>query len=145
MKQFREGQISILIATDLASRGIDVKKSSYAVNYHFPETYDLYVYRSGRTARAGSDGLSLTAIQQEEEEEEEADIPVFQKELGITFHKIKKADAQGIQENNALLWAKKIVKTKPNLVVPEAFKNKIKTVFSHLIKEEMIEKVLAIT
>tara|TARA_R110002050_G_scaffold56512_4_gene127194 strand:- start:955 stop:2295 length:1341 start_codon:yes stop_codon:yes gene_type:complete len=139
MGQFREGQISILIATDLASRGIDVKNISYVVNYHLPETYDLYVHRSGRTARAGANGLSLTIIQQEEV----ADIPDFEKELGITFHKIKKADASSIEETNALLWAKKIFKTKPNREVSEDFKNKIKTVFHHLTKEEMIEKVLA--
>tara|TARA_R110002033_G_scaffold26394_1_gene60235 strand:- start:48971 stop:50311 length:1341 start_codon:yes stop_codon:yes gene_type:complete len=139
MGQFREGQISILIATDLASRGIDVKNISYVVNYHLPETYDLYVHRSGRTARAGANGLSLSIIQQEEV----ADIPDFEKELGITFHKIKKADAASIEETNTLLWAKKIFKTKPNREVSEDFKNKIKTVFHHLTKEEMIEKVLA--
>tara|TARA_R110000796_G_scaffold88850_6_gene191957 strand:- start:13125 stop:14465 length:1341 start_codon:yes stop_codon:yes gene_type:complete len=139
MGQFREGQVSILIATDLASRGIDVKNISYVVNYHLPETYDLYVHRSGRTARAGANGLSLTILQQEEV----ADIPVFEKELGITFQKIKKADAARIEETNALLWAKKIFKTKPNREVSEDFKNKVKTVFHHLTKEELIEKVLA--
>lgn len=139
MGQFREGGISILIATDLASRGIDVKNISYVVNYHLPETFDLYVHRSGRTARAGANGLSLTILQKEEIE----DIPVFEKELGITFHKIKKADAASIEETNALLWAKKIFKTKPNRMVSDDFKNKIKTVFHHLTKEELIEKVLA--
>ncbi|QWX85265.1 DEAD/DEAH box helicase [Cellulophaga sp. HaHaR_3_176] len=139
MGQFREGGVSILIATDLASRGIDVKNISYVVNYHLPETFDLYVHRSGRTARAGANGLSLTILQKEELE----DIPVFEKELGITFHKTKKADAASIEETNALLWAKKIFKTKPSRIVSDDFKNKIKTVFHHLTKEELIEKVLA--
>ena len=139
MGQFRDGHISILVATDLASRGIDVKDIAYVVNYHLPETYDLYVHRSGRTARAGAKGLSLTILQQEEV----ADIPVFEKELGITFHKIKKADAASIEETNALLWAKKIFKTKPNREVSEEFKDKVKTIFHHLTKEELIEKVLA--
>ncbi len=139
MGQFRDGHISILVATDLASRGIDVKDIAYVVNYHLPETYDLYVHRSGRTARAGAKGLSLTILQQEEV----ADIPIFEKELGITFHKIKKADAASIEETNALLWAKKIFKTKPNRDVSEEFKDKVKTIFHHLTKEELIEKVLA--
>lgn len=139
MGQFREGNLKILIATDLASRGIDVKDITYVINYHLPETYDLYVHRSGRTARAGATGLSLTIIQKEEV----ADIPVFEKELGITFHKIEKADPASIEETNTLLWAKKIFKTKPNREVSEDFKNKIKTVFHHLTKEELIEKVLA--
>ena len=139
MGQFRDGHISILVATDLASRGIDVKDIAYVVNYHLPETFDLYVHRSGRTARAGATGLSLTILQQEEV----ADIPVFEKELGITFHKIKKADAASIEETNALLWAKKIFKTKPNREISDEFKNKVKTIFHHLTKEELIEKVLA--
>ncbi|MDI1307354.1 MAG: DEAD/DEAH box helicase, partial [bacterium] len=54
MEQFREGHINILVATDLAARGIDVKEISYVVNYHLPDVYETYVHRSGRTARAGA-------------------------------------------------------------------------------------------
>ena len=139
MGQFREGHINILVATDLAARGIDVKEVSYVVNYHLPDTFDAYVHRSGRTARAGAKGLSLTVLQQEEVQY----IPEFEDELGITFTKFKKADVQCIQENNGLLWAKKIFKTKPNRTVSDDFKNKINTVFHHLTKEELIEKILA--
>lgn len=139
MGQFREGHINILVATDLAARGIDVKEISYVVNYHLPDVYEVYVHRSGRTARAGAKGFSLTVLQQEEVE----DIADFEKELGITFKKFKKANAQSIDENNTLLWARKVFKTKPNRGVSDAFKNKIHTVFHHLTKEELIEKVLA--
>ena len=139
MGQFREGYIDILVATDLAARGIDVKEIAYVVNYHLPDTYDAYVHRSGRTARAGAKGLSLTILQQEEVTE----ITDFEKELGIVFTPFKKADAQSIEENNTLLWAKKIFKTKPNHTVSEALKTKVRTVFHHLTKEELIEKVLA--
>ncbi|WP_452221337.1 DEAD/DEAH box helicase [Lacinutrix salivirga] len=139
MGQFREGHISILVATDLAARGIDVKDVSYVVNYHLPDTYDAYVHRSGRTARAGAKGLSLSVIQQEELE----DIPEFEAELGLVFKEYIKADAQSIEENNALLWAKKIFKTKPNREVSEEFKAKIKTIFHHLTKEELVDKILA--
>ncbi|CAL2084946.1 DEAD/DEAH box helicase [Tenacibaculum sp. 190524A05c] len=139
MEQFRAGHINILVATDLAARGIDVKEVSYVVNYHLPDTYETYVHRSGRTARARGKGLSLSVIQEEEIEE----IPDFEEKLGITFRQFKKADAQSIEENNTLLWAKKIFKTKPNRTVSEDFKDKIKTVFHHLTKDELIEKVLA--
>ncbi len=139
MRQFREGHIDILVATDLAARGIDVKEIAYVVNYHLPDTYDAYVHRSGRTARAGAKGLSLTILQKEEVKE----ISEFEQELGIDFHEFKKADAQSIEENNTLIWAKKIFKTKPNREVSDEFKEKIKTVFHHLTKEELIEKILA--
>ena len=139
MGQFREGQVKVLIATDLAARGIDVKNVSYVVNYHLPDTYETYVHRSGRTARAGSKGLSLTILQKEEVK----DIAGFENELGIKFKEVKKADSGSIEENNTLLWARKIFKTKPNRTVTDDFKSKIKTIFHHLTKEELIEKVLA--
>ena len=139
MGQFREGHVKVLIATDLAARGIDVKNVSYVVNYHLPDTYETYVHRSGRTARAGSKGLSLTILQKEEVK----DIAGFENELGIKFKEVKKADSGSIEENNTLLWARKIFKTKPNRTVTDDFKSKIKTIFHHLTKEELIEKVLA--
>ncbi|MCL4133515.1 UNVERIFIED_CONTAM: hypothetical protein GTU68_037948 [Idotea baltica] len=139
MGQFREGYIDILVATDLAARGIDVKEIEYVVNYHLPDTYDAYVHRSGRTARAGAKGLSLTVLQEEEVD----DIALFEKALGISFNRLKKADAQSIEENNTLLWAKKIFKTKPNQTVSEDLKNQVSTIFHHLTKEELIDKVLA--
>lgn len=138
MEQFREGHISILVATDLAARGIDVKEISYVVNYHLPDTYENYVHRSGRTARAGAKGLSLTVLLQEEV----AEIIDFERELGIKFDKFQKPSAENIEENNTLLWAKQIFKTKPNHEVSVEFKNKVKTVFHHLTKDELIEKLL---
>lgn len=139
MGQFREGHINILVATDLAARGIDVQEISYVVNYHLPDTFETYVHRSGRTARAGAKGLSLTVIQNEEVSE----IPLFEKELGIKFNLLNKPNANSIEENNTMLWAKQIFKTKPNHELDSEFKNKIKTVFHHLTKEELIEKLIA--
>ncbi|WP_034058904.1 DEAD/DEAH box helicase [Lacinutrix jangbogonensis] len=139
MGQFREGHIDILVATDLAARGIDVKDLSWVVNYHLPDTYEAYVHRSGRTARAGANGLSLTIIQKEEVE----DIGDFEKELDITFTAFKKPDIKSIEDNNTLLWARKIFKAKPNRDVNEALKSQIKTIFHHLTKEELVDKILA--
>jgi ATP-dependent RNA helicase DeaD len=139
MDQFRKGYIDILIATDLAARGIDVKEITYVVNYHLPDTYEAYVHRSGRSARAGVKGFSLTIVQEEEVKE----IADFEKELGIKFNEFKKGDAQSIEENNGLLWAKKIFKTKSNRSVSAEFKQQVRTIFHHLTKEELIEKVLA--
>ena len=139
MGQFREGHINVLIATDLAARGIDVADVAFVVNYHLPDVYEAYVHRSGRTARAGAKGLSLTVLQTEEVGE----IADFEKELGIQFSEFKKPTVASIEENNTLLWAKKIFKTKPNHDVDAELKTKVKTIFHHLTKEELIEKLLA--
>ena len=139
MGQFREGHINLLIATDLAARGIDVADVSFVINYHLPDVYEAYVHRSGRTARAGAKGLSLTVLQAEEV----AEIADFEKELGIHFFEFKKPTEASIVENNTLLWAKKIFKTKPNHDLDAELKTKVKTIFHHLTKEELIEKLLA--
>ena len=139
MGQFREGYIDILVATDLAARGIDVKDIAYVVNYHLPDRFDTYVHRSGRTARAGAKGISLTILQQEEE----ADIADFEAALEITFTKQSKATSESIAENNTLLWAKQIFKTKPDKTVSQDLRKNLQTVFHHLTKEELIDKMLA--
>jgi len=139
MRQFREGYINILVATDLAARGIDVKEISYVVNYHLPDVAETYVHRSGRTARAGAKGLSLTVLQKEEAE----DLANFEEELGINFKEFKKPNPQSIEENNMLLWAKKIFKTKPNNEISQDLKGQIKTIFHHLTKEELVDKLVA--
>jgi len=139
MGQFREGHIDILVATDLAARGIDVKEIAYVVNYHLPEFYDMYVHRSGRTARAGASGYALTVLQKEEEHE----ISEFEQELGISFSAFAKASPQQIEDNNTVLWAKKIFKTKPNRDITSELREKVQTVFHHLTKEELIDKLMA--
>jgi len=139
MEQFREGHINILVATDLAARGIDVAAISYVVNYHLPDVYEAYVHRSGRTARAGAKGLSLTVLQNDEVTQ----LADFKKELGLDFVAYKKPDAISLEENNTYLWAKQIFKTKPNHEASSVLKDKIKTVFHHLTKEELIEKLIA--
>ena len=139
MEQFREGYIDILVATDLVARGIDVKELAYVVNYHLPDTPEAYVHRSGRTGRAGAKGLSMTIIQ----EEEVKDIAFFEEELGIQFKPAKKADMEAIEWNNTLVWARKVFKTKPNRDIPEEVKNQVKTIFHHLTKEELVDKVIS--
>ncbi len=139
MGQFREGHIDILVATDLAARGLDVQEVEFVVNYHLPEFYDMYVHRTGRTARAGATGYALTVIQKEEASE----IPEFEEELGITFSAFAKANKQQLEANNTVLWARKVFKTKPNRTLPEELTEKVKSVFHHLTKEELIDKLLA--
>merc|ERR1712066_667563 len=60
LKEFKEGKSPILIATDVASRGLDVKDIKYVINYDFPNGIEDYVHRVGRTGRAGATGSSYT-------------------------------------------------------------------------------------
>jgi ATP-dependent RNA helicase DeaD len=69
MKNFRTGKFDVLIATDLASRGIDVADISHIVNYDVPEDPEVYVHRVGRTARMGAAGKAFTFIAHDQGEE----------------------------------------------------------------------------
>ncbi len=62
MRKFKEGKLTVLIASDVASRGIDVDGISHVVNFDLPEDPDIYVHRIGRTARAGTRGVSWSFV-----------------------------------------------------------------------------------
>ena len=66
MRAFKNKKLKILIATDIAARGIDVENLSYVLHYQQPEQEDYYTHRSGRTARAGNSGFSLSFVSQSE-------------------------------------------------------------------------------
>jgi ATP-dependent RNA helicase DeaD len=66
MQKLRGGQLSVLVASDLASRGLDVDDISHVINYDIPEDPEIYVHRIGRTARAGRDGIAWTFVTPEQ-------------------------------------------------------------------------------
>ncbi|GAB5447290.1 DEAD/DEAH box helicase [Gymnodinialimonas sp.] len=66
IKAFRDGTIKILVATDVAARGIDIPGVAYVINYELPDTPDNYVHRIGRTARAGREGEAIAFCSAEE-------------------------------------------------------------------------------
>lgn len=62
MRGFKKNRINLLVATDIAARGIDVKDLDYIIHYHLPEKPEYYTHRSGRTARAGKSGFSVCMV-----------------------------------------------------------------------------------
>ncbi|MBM4370285.1 MAG: DEAD/DEAH box helicase [Deltaproteobacteria bacterium] len=78
MDAFRGGETRVLVATDIAARGIDVEEVSHVVNYDLPHEPEVYVHRIGRTARAGEDGVALSFCM----EEERADLAAIERLIG---------------------------------------------------------------
>ena len=66
MKKFREGKLEILVATDVAARGIDIDDITHVINYDIPQDHESYVHRIGRTGRAGKKGVAITFIEPRE-------------------------------------------------------------------------------
>ncbi len=69
MRGFRDGTLQILVATDIASRGIDVSSISHVINYDIPSTVEAYIHRIGRTGRAAKEGEAFTLITNEDKSE----------------------------------------------------------------------------
>ena len=60
---FKDNKVRILVATDVAARGLDIADVSHVINYDLPSTYEDYIHRIGRTGRAGKKGKALTFVQ----------------------------------------------------------------------------------
>ena len=83
LEQFRNGRIQVLVATDIAARGIDISDISHVVNYDVPNTPEDYVHRIGRTARAAATGDAITLV----DSEEEGVVSEIEKVLGRTLER----------------------------------------------------------
>jgi ATP-dependent RNA helicase DeaD len=92
MKSFRGGKFDVLIATDLASRGIDVADISHIINYDIPEDPEVYVHRVGRTARMGAKGKAFTFVQKDQGDE-------LTKVEGLINMVIQQATLDGFEPN----------------------------------------------
>jgi superfamily II DNA/RNA helicase len=82
LRAFRNGKVDILVATDVAARGIDVEGVTHVINYECPDDEKTYLHRVGRTGRAGASGVAITFVDWE-------DVPRWQlinKALGLAFH-----------------------------------------------------------
>jgi ATP-dependent RNA helicase RhlE len=66
LNNFKQGKTKVLLATDIAARGIDIDSLAFVVNYDIPNEPETYVHRIGRTGRAGKNGLAMTFCNQEE-------------------------------------------------------------------------------
>ena len=85
MRAFKNTKLQLLVATDMAARGIDVDNLSFVIHYQLPEQIEYYTHRSGRTARAGNTGISICFV----EKKELAKLNEMERTLGITFKKIR--------------------------------------------------------
>ena len=78
LNNFKTGEIKVLIATDIAARGIDIDLLSHVINYDLPEVAETYVHRIGRTGRAGAAGIAFSFC----DDEEKDDLKAIQKLIG---------------------------------------------------------------
>ena len=92
LNQFKSGEVEILVATDIAARGIDVSGIHYVINYDMPNLPETYVHRIGRTGRAGEAGIAISFCNSEEREHLRAIEKQLKKKLPVAADANELAD-----------------------------------------------------
>ena len=137
MRRFRKGRIKLLVATDVAARGLDVQDLTHVINYNLPDNPEVYVHRSGRTGRAGKEGLAMSIVTGREVRH----IRAIEKYSNIEFKQAPVPDQEEVYKLRALRFAEKIkassLDAKIAAYLPEVIES-----FADLERDELIQKIL---
>ena len=139
MNAFRKKQIQMLVATDVAARGIDVDDITHVINYQLPDEIETYTHRSGRTGRAGKSGISMVIVTKSEMRK----IHSIERKIQQSF--ISKKIPTGIEICEIQLYhlANKIKDTKINKDV-ENYLPAINEVLEGIDRDELIKKIVSV-
>lgn len=139
MKSFRNHQIQMLVATDVAARGIDVEDITHVINYQLPDEIETYTHRSGRTGRAGKTGVSMVIVSKSEVRKIKSIEKIIQKKF------VAKEIPSGMEICEVQLFhlANSIKNTAINNEIAPYLPN-INEVLADFSKEELIKKVFSV-
>ncbi len=140
MDRFRSGQLQLLLATDVAARGLDVDDLSHVIHYHLPDYYENYIHRSGRTGRAGKKGISIAIITPTEARR----LLFLEKQTGLKFEHYIIPSGKEIIKKRLSIYLDKILQYDSDSINPEYYENHITTELEKLSKEELIKRILAL-
>ena len=138
MAGFRKRQLQILIATDVAARGIDVADITHIIHYQMPDDAETYTHRSGRTGRAGKTGFSYCLVTSSDRQK----ISGFQKRLKQPFKEGNVPSVEEIIENQLQKHAEKLLEVSVHEQL-EAYLPELQKSLKKLTKEELIKKVFS--
>ncbi|MCA0131942.1 DEAD/DEAH box helicase [Winogradskyella alexanderae] len=139
MKAFRNKQIQMLVATDVAARGIDVDDITHVINYQLPDEIETYTHRSGRTGRAGKTGVSMVIVAKSEVRK----IKSIERIIKKQFEKKDMPSGMEICEVQLMSLANKMHNTEINHEI-DAFLDSINELFEDTSKEELIKKFFSV-
>ena len=138
MGRFRNNDLQILIATDVAARGIDVDDLSHVFHFKLPDDNAYYTHRSGRTARAGKKGISMAFVTNKDY----FVLRRIEKHLGIKFKKVLIPNTEAITDIRIENWCLDLLETRSRQV-DEDILAKAKMLLGNLSKQELVEKLVA--
>ena len=139
MKRFKSHQLQVLVATDVAARGIDVNDLTHVIHHALPDDSSYYTHRSGRTARAGKTGVSIAFVSGNDQRK----LKMLQKQFDQEFEKQEVPSLASVLERRAMNWVESVKETKVSEKLPMEIIAAVIDALEHETKETMISKMLS--
>lgn len=140
MGRFRDKSIQLLIATDVAARGIDVSGITHVINYELPDDTEVYTHRSGRTGRAGKSGISLSLVTPKEAYR----LRQIEKLVNTRFHKMDIPSGKDVCRKQFFHFIDKMLNADISHGEYEAYLPVLREKFENVDKEEIMQRVAAL-
>jgi ATP-dependent RNA helicase DeaD len=140
MSRFRNKSLHMLVATDVAARGLDVNDLTHIINYNLPDELDAYIHRSGRTGRAGKHGVSVTIIHGRETNK----IAQLEKKVGKQFEHKKVPNGEEVCEKQLFHLIDKVEWVEIDESTIETYLDIINKKLAWLSREELIKRFVSI-
>lgn len=137
MRHFKTRTMQLLVATDVAARGIDVNDLTHVFHHKLPDQLESYTHRSGRTGRAGNKGISMAFINPREGRK----ITDIERKMNITFEKVTIPTIDQLKVNRLNNWASLILSTKVDDKAEEIL-NSLQGQFADLSKEDLLKRLI---
>ena len=140
MGRFRSKALQLLIATDVAARGIDVDGITHVINYELPDDIEVYTHRSGRTARAGKSGICISICHTRETFK----IRQLEKMINATFHKVDIPSGKEVCRRQFFHFMDKLIQTDISHGDYETYLPDLMQKFENVSKEEVLQRIAAL-
>ncbi len=141
MQKFRQHTVQLLVATDVAARGLDVNDLTHVINYGLPDDIENYTHRSGRTGRAGKKGTSISIIHTREKSK----VRAIEKEIGKDFVDGVLPAPEEICKKQLYKVMDDIMKTDVDEELIAPYMDEINRQFEYIDKEDIIKKMVTVT
>ncbi len=139
MGQFREKSLQLLIATDVAARGIDVKEITHVINFELPDDVEVYTHRSGRTGRAGSQGICMSIVHSREI----GKLRQIERMVAQPFHRLDIPSGKDVCRKQFFYFMDKLLQTDVSHGDYETYMPMLTEKFADVTKEEVLKRVVA--
>lgn len=139
MGEFREKSLQLLIATDVAARGIDVKDITHVINFELPDDVEVYTHRSGRTGRAGNTGICMSIVHSREI----GKIRQIERMVQVPFHKVEIPTGKDVCRKQFFHFMEKLLQADISHGDYETYVPMLEEKFADIPKEEVLKRVAA--